>query len=281
VKVPVFHTRVAGLAVACAVLVALASACGSGTTPSATMLKMPASNGIAAKPPAQILTTAYTAMESAVSVRVYGSIIDSGQQYTLDLTMSPAGVRGSMTAPFDGARLASIDMVLAKGTMYVRSSTLWQQVGGATLGSLLDNRWVTLPASSVASFPFTNAKTFIKLLNSGGGLNSLGKDRVLGVKTTVHGEPAIELSAKGDAVYIATTGQPYPLEIRQGTRNVLDFQYSSLPASITPPPHPLDLSKLEGLPALAAHFQGMDHRTRRNQPLLAAAPACCPSPARR
>jgi hypothetical protein len=244
VKVPVVH-RMAGLAVACAGLVVLVSACGSGTTPTATMLKTPASNGIAEKPAAQIVTTAYTAMESAVSVRVHGSISDSGQRYTIDLTMAPAGVRGSMTAPFDGARLASIDMVLTKGTMYVRSSTLWQQVGGATLGSLLDNRWVTLPASSVAGFPFTNAKSFIKVLNNG-GLKSLGKDRVLGVKTTVDGEPAIELSGEGAVLYIATTGQPYPLEIRQGSQNVMYFQYSSLPASITAPPHPLDLSKLEG-----------------------------------
>jgi hypothetical protein len=245
VKLPVFRTRMAGLAVVCAGLAVLATACGSGTALTATMLKTPADNGIAAKPAAQIVTTAYTAMESAVSVRVDGSISDSGQRYTIDLTMAPAGVRGSMTAPFDGARLASIDMVLAKGTMYVRSSTLWQQVGGATLGSLLDNRWVTLPASSAADFPFMNAKSFIKLLNNG-GLKSLGKDRVIGVRTTVHGQPAIELSAKGAALYIATTGQPYPLEIRQGSQNVMYFQYSSLPASITAPPHPLDLSKLEG-----------------------------------
>jgi hypothetical protein len=243
VKMSVFRTRMAGLAVVCAGLAMLASACGSSsTTPSATA---PASNGIAAKPTAQIVTTAYTAMESAVSVRMYGSISESGQRYTVDLTMAPAGVQGSMTAPFQGAKLASIDMVLTKGTMYVRSSTLWRQVGGDSIASLIGDRWVILPAGSVAGFPFTNAKAFIKLLKSG-GLNSLAKDRVVGVKTTVNGQPAIKLSAGGAALYIATTGQPYPLEIRQGSRNALYFQYSGLPASITAPSHPLNLSKLEG-----------------------------------
>jgi hypothetical protein len=245
VKVPVFHTRVAGLSVVCAGLVVLASACGGSSTPSATMLKAPASNGIATKPAAQIVTTAYTAMESAVSVRMSGSFSDSGQRYTIDLTMAPAGVRGSMTAPFDGAKVATVDLVLTKGTMYVRSSTLWQQVGGATLGSLIGDRWVILPASSVAGFPFSNAKSFIKILKSG-GLESLGKDRVLGVKTTVKGQPAYELSVKGAALYIATTGQPYPIEIRQGSRNVLYFQYAGLPVSITAPPNALNLNKLAG-----------------------------------
>jgi hypothetical protein len=244
--VPVFRIRVAGLAVACAGLAVLASACGSSSvTPRAVMLKKPAYNGIAAKPPAQIVTTAYTAMESAISVRVHGSISDSGQRYTVDLTMAPAGVRGSMTAPFDGAKLASVDLVLTKRTMYVRSSTLWQQVGGATAGLLLDGRWVILPAGSWAGFPFTNAKSFIKLLESGGDLKELGKVRAVGAKTTVNGQPAIKLSAAGASLFIATTGEPYPLEIRQGSRDALYFEYSSLPAKVSPPSHPVNLSKLQ------------------------------------
>jgi hypothetical protein len=241
-----FHTRMTRIAVVCAGLAVLTSACGSGSAaPSATMLKPPANNGIASKPTAQIVTTAYREMESAVSVRMYGSISDSGHRYTVDLTMAPAGVRGSMTAPFDGAKLASIDIVLTRGKMYARSNTLWRQVGGATLASLLDNRWVILPTHSVAGFPFTNAKSFIKLLKSS-DLKLLAKDRAAGVKTTVKGQPAIKLSAKGTAVYIATTGQPYLLEIRLGTGNALYFQYSGLPASITAPHHPLDLTKLKG-----------------------------------
>ena len=242
--VSLFRIRMTGLAVACAGLALLASACGSGSTPDAAMLKTPASNGIATKPSAQIVTTAYTAMESAASVRMYGRITEFGQRYTVDLTMGPAGVRGSMTAPFEGAKVASVDLVLTKGTMYVRSSTLWRQVGGAAAASLLNNRWVTVPASSVTGFPFANAKTFIKLLKSS-GLEKLGQDRVAGVKTTVNGQPAVKLTASGVALYIATTGQPYPLEIRQGS-NVLYFQYSGLPVNISAPPDPLDLSKLEG-----------------------------------
>jgi hypothetical protein len=228
--------RMAGLAVACAGLAMLASACGSSS---------PGGNGIAAKPAAQAVTTAYRAMESAASVRMYGSFTTSGQRYTIDITLAPTGMRGSMTAPFEGAKLASVDMILAKGTMYIRSSTLWRQVGGSTVASLLDNRWVILPASSLKGFPFSNAKTFINLLK-GKNLSTLSKDRTAGVQATVKGQPAIKFAAKGGALYIASTGQPYPLEISQGSGNTLYFQYSGLPTSITAPSHPLDLSKLEG-----------------------------------
>lgn len=62
----------------------------------------------------------------------------------------------------------------------------------------------------------------------------------------VDGQPAIELSGGRDAVYIATTGQPYLLEIRQGSHNALHFHYSGLPVSIAAPPHAVNLTSLHG-----------------------------------
>lgn len=251
---PVVRGRLAGIAAACAGLAILTSACagntpGRGSTagPGAVAPATPASNGIAAKPAAKIVKTAFTTLESAKSVRLYGSFRDSGARYKLDVTMGPAGMRGTMTAPFKGPRLATVDMVLTHGKFYARSSTLWRQVGGAGLASLIGDRWVILPAGQLSGFPFANAKTFIRLLNQQ-ILKSLKNARahVAKVKTTVDGQPAIELSEGGSAVYIAATGQPYPLEIRQGSHNVLHFQYSGLPISIAAPPHPVDLSSLHG-----------------------------------
>jgi len=249
---PVVRGRLAGIAAVCAGLAILTSACashtpgpGSTASPGAVVPATPASNGIAAKPAAKIVKTAFTTLESAESVRVYGSFRDSGARYKLDVTMGPGGMRGTMTAPFHGAKLATVDMVLTHGKFYARSSTLWRQVGGAGLASLIGDRWVILPASKLSGFPFANAKTFIKLLNQH-SLKSLKHAHVARVKTTVDGQPAIELSEGGAAVYIATTGQPYPLEIRQGSHNVLHFQYSGLPVSIAAPPHAVDLSSLHG-----------------------------------
>jgi hypothetical protein len=205
-----------------------------------------ASNGIAAKPTAMIVTTAFTTLESAQSVRLYGSFRDSGARYKLDLTMGPTGMRGTMTEPFHGGKLLTFDMVVTHGKFYARSSTLWRQAGGAGLASLIGDRWVIIPGQ-YSGLPFANAKTFIKLLEQWSRkLLRNASAQVARVKTTVDGQPAIELSEGGAAVYIATTGQPYPLEFRQGSHNVLHFQYSGLPASIAAPPHAVDLSSLHG-----------------------------------
>jgi hypothetical protein len=256
VKALVTRSRGAGVAAGCLGLALLASACGgtspgtgtgtrTGTGPGAIASMMPVSNGIAAKPVAQIVQTADKTLESAASaasVRVYGTLTDSGHRYTLNITFGPNGATGSMTAPFDGAKRASIDLILVGGKMYVRSSTLWGQVGGAAVASLLDNRWVILPSSAMNGFPFANTKAFVKFMNHAG----LRKMTAVGAKTTVNGQPAIEVKKGKSAVYIATTGQPYPLEVRQGFRNVLYFQYLPTLVSVTAPPNPVDFSKVKG-----------------------------------
>lgn len=244
---PVMRGRLAGIAAACAGLAILTSACASSTHGPGSSPTTPTSNGIAAEPTAKIVKTAFTTLESADSVRVYGSFRDSRARYKLDVTIGPAGMRGTMTAPFHAGKLATVDMILTHGRFYVRSRTLWRQVGGAGLASLLGGRWVIIPVRKLSSFPFANAKTFVKLL-SRQSLKSLRKAsaHIARVKTTVDGRPAIELSERRTAVYIATTGQPYPLEIRQGSHNVLHFQYSGLPVRIAAPPHAVDLSSLHG-----------------------------------
>ncbi|HEY2550350.1 MAG TPA: hypothetical protein VGI64_07210 [Streptosporangiaceae bacterium] len=206
-----------------------------------------ASNGIAAKPTAKIVKTAFKTLESAKSVRVYGSFRDSGARFKLDVTMGPTGMRGTMTAPFKGASLATVDMVVTHRKFYARSRTLWRQVGGAGLASLIGNRWVIIPVRQLSGFPFANAKSFIKLLNR----QSLKSPKsasahVKRAKTTVDGQPAIELSHGRTAIYIATTGRPYPLEIRQGSHGALHFRYSGSPVDIAAPPHAVDLSSLHG-----------------------------------
>jgi hypothetical protein len=250
---PVVRGRLVGIAAVCAGLAILTSACagntprpGSTASPGTMAPTTPASNGIAAKPTAKILKTAFTTLESAESVRLYGSFRDSGARYKLDITMGPTGMRGTITAPFHG-KLVTLDMVLTHRKFYARSSTLWRQVGGAGLASLIGDRWVILPAGQLSGFPFANTKTMIKLLNKQ-NLKSLKNSNApfARVTTTVDGQPAIELSGGGYAEYIATTGRPYPLEISQGSHNVLHFQYSGLPVSIAAPPHAVDLSSLHG-----------------------------------
>jgi hypothetical protein len=243
---PVTRGRLAGIAAVCAGLAILMSACASNTSGPGSTPTTSAGNGIAAESTAKIVRTAFATFESAGSVRLYGSFRNSGARYKLDITMGAAGMRGTMTGPFKG-KVATVNMVLTHRKFYARSRSLWREVGGAGLASLIGDRWVILPIRQFSSFPFANVKTFTKLLSKH-SLKSLDKAtaHVARRKTTIDGQPAIELSEHGTAVYIATTGQPYLLEIRQGSHNVLRFQYSGSPLRIAAPPHAVDLSALHG-----------------------------------
>jgi hypothetical protein len=222
-------------------------ACGTGSGGgSVTTPKPTPSNGVASKPPAKILDEAKKALESATSVRMRGSIRQSGQPYSFDLVLSQKTAKGTMTAPMEGIKHASFDFVVTGGRMYIRSSTLWRKAGGAAAASLLNNRWVMLPKTSLSDFPFASTKAFTHSLESG----SSGKARSVGAVTTVNGQPAIPVKTSDSIVYVATTGKPYPLRIAPSSakdgKGVADLFGYNEPVNITVPPNPIDVTKLRG-----------------------------------
>src|SRR5258706_1007156 len=122
----------AGAATACRGLALLAAAGGilSGSTSSAPLAttspaatQAPA-NGIADKPPAQIVAAAAKALASARSVHVKGTVRESGTWYTFDLVLERASAKGSMTAPMLGIKNAQFDFVVAGGKLLILSKTL-------------------------------------------------------------------------------------------------------------------------------------------------------------
>lgn len=239
-----FRTGAVGTAAALSALTVMASGCGGGPAAPAGA-KTSAGNGIAAKPAAQIVKIADTELQSAKSVHMYGAVTTSKQRYNLDLTMAQTGAKGSMAGPIAGTRHASFNLVVIGSKMYVRSRTLWRQVGGAGAASTIGDRWVLIPNGSATGFPFANMRAFANLMKQS-ELGNLSTKGAIGRKSTVHGQPAIEIKDSSDALYVATTGAPYPLEIRQGASNVLYFQYFKAAASITAPPNAMNLSKLQG-----------------------------------
>jgi hypothetical protein len=242
--------RAAGITAVCLMLALLAGACGSqsgasssSSTPTAHLT--PTSNGIAAKRPASILSAAKTALASVTSVQMRGTVRTSGQRFTLDVIMTKAGAKGSMTGPLAGVQRASFDFVSVAGKMYIRSSTLWRKagVGAATL---LNNRWVLMPSNAMRGFPFLNAKTFSRSLTTG----PRDKARSVGKATVIDGHPAIPVKTRDSIVYVATTGKPYPLRVTQSARRLgtggVDFLNYDAPVAITAPAGALDFSKMQG-----------------------------------
>jgi hypothetical protein len=242
--------RAAAVTTMCLVVTLLGAACGtqSGSSTSSTPAahRAPASNGIAAKRPGQILAAARAALASSTSVHMRGTIRTSGKLFTFDVIMTKTGAKGSITGPLAGIRRASVDFVAAGRKMYFRSSTLWRKEGGATLAALLDNRWVQMPSRSIRGFPWVSTAAFARVLTTGPS----DKARSVGRATVIDGQPVVPVKSRDEIVYVATTGTPFPVRVIPASRRVgsgvVDFLAYDAPVSITVPAGALDFSHLHG-----------------------------------
>jgi hypothetical protein len=240
-RTPFIRARAVALAGTCAGLAVLAGACGTGAGPSPA--KAP-SNGVASKPAAQILTTAKDALGSAKSVRLQGTMTQSGTTYTVDIVLGPGLGKGTVTGPIAGRKRASFDFVALGSKAYIRSSTLWRQIGGAAAADLFNNRWVATTAKEM----FGGAR--FSTLSFFGTLGPMTGPASKGAATTINGQPAIPVTSGDSTVYVATTGTPYPLRLVPSSSKVgsgeINFLNYNAPLHITAPPNAIDLSSLHG-----------------------------------
>jgi hypothetical protein len=219
------------------VLALAPTACGGSSSSSS-------GNGEASKPPEQILTDAVTAAKGASSVRVSGSIVDSGQPIALDLKLvNGKGGTGSMT--IQGAPVSIIDV---NHTLYMNGSdAFWSKVGGGSaVVKLLHGRWLKTPASAnfASLATLTSMQTlFSQLLTSHGALKK-------GATGTVSGQSAVPVtdSAKGGTIYVAASGKPYPIQLSKagsGGGTVRFTEYGKAVA-LAAPANAIDISHLKG-----------------------------------
>jgi hypothetical protein len=198
-------------------------------------------NGVASKSPDGILGAASDAVNHASSVHVAGSIVSSGVPLSLDLNLvSGRGGRGQMSESGLTFRVVAVGM-----TVYIQGTpAFWQHFGGAKAAGLLSGRWLKAPASgqfaSIAQL--TNMQQLMTdLLASHGNLTKGGV-------TTVRGQQVVGVSDKirGGTLYVATTGHPYPIEIKkQGSSGgQIVFDRFNQPVALTPPADAIDLSQL-------------------------------------
>lgn len=211
------------------------AACGSSS---------PSGNGVAAKSPSAILSSATTAIQGAKSVHVSGALSDGGQSIKLDLNiLSGQGAKGSMSQ--NGL---SFQLIASGKYVYINGSpAFWKKFGGVAAATLFQGKWLKAPAnsSSFASLSsLTNLHSLAQALLTGHGTLSKGST------TTVNGQKVIAVtdSTKSSKLYVATTGKPYPIEIAKtgSAAQHVDFDNYNAPVSLTPPAKSIDISQLQG-----------------------------------
>lgn len=219
--------------IVCIVLLAIAvSACGGSSS---------SDNGISSKSPDAIVSSVNSAVAGLKSVHITGSIVSTGVPITLDMDLvSGMGARGSMSENGVGFQIVALGH-----EVYINGSpAFWRRLGGSAAAQLFNGKWLKAPATgqfaSLASL--TNLQAlFNKLLASHGTLTK-------GATSTVNGQKVVALTdtTKGGTLYVATTGQPYPVELTKGGSQGghIDFSGFNQSVSLAAPANAIDISQL-------------------------------------
>jgi hypothetical protein len=250
-------------AVLAAVLAAFAAACANtsadpstpsgtpilSTAPASTAGSAPAStvpsgmdNGVAALAPNEILSRAQAALLQTQSVHIKASGGANGSAFTADVTVKAhTGGAGTLTVPGGaGGRTFDVDVVTLGSTAYVKGdAAAWQTILGKTpTVPDIDQKWVRAGTDNVKLKTLTSFGDVAAIAT---GILVLDDNVTKGATTTIDGTAAIALTGVGptDAtVYVATTGQPYPLRIQQsgGAAGELDLGSFDQPVTVDAPP---------------------------------------------
>jgi hypothetical protein len=233
---------------------ALVAGCGSesgsggGGSTSAPTATTPADNGVAALSAKEILARAQDALGKAESVHIKGGGFSEGEQFALDMRYGTEGATGTLTA--NGQ---TIELLRVASTVYMKGSeAFWRSIGGAQAAELLKGRYLKVPSSTP---DFAELASFTDLSKNAAELLKPDGEISKGERKTINGIEAIGLnSSEGGTLYIATRGEPYPLQVvpsgssKRDESGSLEFLDYGKPVKVTAPSadEVVDVSKLGG-----------------------------------
>jgi hypothetical protein len=233
----------AGLTVAAALilLIAVLTGCGGGSSSSSSSSS---SNGVADKSPADILAATKVASDAARTVHVSGSIVSSGSPITLDMSLI-AGKGGHGQLSESGL---AFELIQVGKTVYIKGSpAFYKKIGGTAAAQLLQGKWLKAPASN-SDFASLSQLTDLRQLvdqtisTHGSSLTKAGTSTVAGQKVV-----GITDKTEGGTLYIAATGQPYPVQIVKtgsgGGKITFDRWNSSV--TVAAPANAIDVAQLQ------------------------------------
>ncbi len=216
-------------------LALLAAGCGKGSGSK--------SNGEADKTAEEIVADAKAAAEKAGSVHFHGSIVESGAPLKVDIRIDGAkGGTGAMTV--QGAK---VEIVRIGSEAYLKGSrAFYTQIAGAEAAKLLNGKWLKGSATSGDLAALADLTDINKLFDAAlkpNGTITKGKE------TTVDGQKVIGISSSEGTLYVATTGEPFPVEIMQASGDssgAVHFDEWNETVDLKAPKDAVDVSKLNG-----------------------------------
>jgi hypothetical protein len=174
---------------------------------------------------------------------VNGSIegVAAKEKFDIEI-LAGRGARGSVSV---GG--ASFDLIETSGTVYMRgNAAFYERIGGAVAARLLHGKWLKSAATGAKLAPLLHLTDLHGLIASSlaghAGLARAGRSVVNGVPVV-----GVTDAAKGETVYVATNGPPYPVEISKSgsTGGTIAFDGWGAPVLLEPPTHAIDISALQ------------------------------------
>lgn len=201
----------------------------------------PTDNGVSALTADQILAKATAALKAAKSFRMKGDVSSEGEKVKLDVKVNNTDTSG--TVEVNGA---PVEIIKVGTSLYFKGSeAFWKAVGGAKgeqIAILLKDKWAKAPTSDKQYSSLASLVDPDKLLDPEGTITK-------GSAKDINGTPAIGLvssKADGGTLYVATTGEPYPLRLEgPPSQGAIDFSEFGATFDIKAPTgEVVDLEKL-------------------------------------
>jgi hypothetical protein len=209
-------------------------------------------NGVASKPASEILAASTAAAKSASSVRVSSTTKTGPATSTFKLVLGTSSGRAAYSLL--GQRF---EVLRTGGALYLKGTRRFLERLGSKLGG----------AEGAAAAAKLSANTWIKVPAGSNSLAGLGEltsisaelPRILrpapvvkGHETVVNGQKTITLKETTlrytGTLYIATTGEPYPIQLLKHGRQTGKTTFTGWndPINVSAPTNTVDVSTLEG-----------------------------------
>ena len=223
---------------ACGALASSTSA-GSGYSPTASAsATASASPGLLDGMTAdQIATRATDDLKAVSSVHITGSGTDSGQTFTMNLTLGARGCKGTLSIKGEG----SFALLKIGKTVWIKpDNRFWKYAGGSSITPaamrILAGKIIKTSATGSSSLGSLGAICIPSQFASAFGSKLTGL--VKGATTTIDGRPALQLKDTGDqgSAYVTISGPPEFLRLAAGSTAKLDLTGYDAPMTLTPPP---------------------------------------------
>jgi len=234
------------------------SSSGAAASTAAAETTQAAPNGIEKKSAQEILDAAVAAANAASSVTVKGEITQGSESVALDMQVGQEAAQGSISA-----QGVQVEIKVLGGKSYFKlSGDAFAKIAGAddpevakAVSALLGDKWLLAPDEKAAS----ELGSFGQLAQKDELLKDfLSPEGDVSVEGTgeVNGQPVVLLKSSDGSgtLAIATTGEPYPLQIK-GSEGAdsgqIDFTDWNAPVNVTAPTDVIDIGELAKLGASA------------------------------